>query len=150
MLRSLLVLLFLVGCAPNISPDSYGVGSVGNVNRAVKGTVVSARSVDITGAKSGAGALAGASAGGVAGSYVGGDTRTNVLGAIGGVVVGAAAGAVAEEAATKQTGMEYVVETSNGALLTIVQGNEVVFPKGQKVIVLYGSRSRVIADTTDK
>ena len=42
-------LLVLVGCAQNISPNSYSVGSVGMVNRTIAGTVISARGVDISG-----------------------------------------------------------------------------------------------------
>jgi len=143
-----LIVLTLCSCAPNVSPDSYGVGAVGNVNRAVKGTVVSARKVNINGTNSGAGALAGGAAGGVAGSAIGNNGRTNAIGAIGGVVAGAVIGATIEEAATKQTGMEYVVQTENGALLTVVQADDTQLAEGQKVIVLYGARSRVIPDNT--
>lgn len=39
----------LTACAPNISPDSYAAGSVGQVNRTVRGIVVSARPVAIGG-----------------------------------------------------------------------------------------------------
>lgn len=139
----------LAACAPNVSPDSYSVGSVGSVNRAVKGIIISARQINITGTNSGGGALAGGATGGVLGSGVGGgNTRTNVVGAIGGVVAGSIVGAAVEEVATKQTGMEYVIQTENGALLTIVQSDDSQLAEGQKVIVLYGSRSRVIPDNT--
>lgn len=152
LLYALGISLVLSACAPNVSPDSYSVGAVGNVNRAVKGSIVSARKVDINGTNSGGGALAGGAAGGVAGSAMGGtgNTRTNIVGAVGGAVIGAVAGSTIEEAATKQTGMEYVVQTENGALLTIVQGETPAFVEGEKVIVLYGSRSRIIPDTTSK
>lgn len=149
-LSSVIIIGVLSGCAPNVSPDSYGVGSVGSVNRAVKGVVISARHVNISGTNSGGGALAGGAAGGVAGSALGGggNPRTNVVGAIGGMAVGAIAGAALEEAATKQMGMEYVVQAENGALLTIVQSDDKQFAEGQKVIVLYGARSRVIPDNS--
>ncbi len=42
--------------------------------------------------------------------------------------------------------MEYVVETENGAVLTVVQGEDAALIVGQNVLVMYGSRSRVIAD----
>lgn len=141
----LLAALLLSACAPNVRPDSYGVGSVGQVNRTVAGVVVSARLVDIDGSQGG-GAAAGAGIGGVAGSSLGGSGRANAVGAIGGAVVGAIAGAAAERGASHTKGMEYVVQTDNGNLMTVVQGADPVLPKGQHVLLLYGSPSRVIVD----
>ena len=134
------------GCQPNISPDTYSVGSVGQANRAARGTIVSARPVAIAGTQSGLGAGAGAAAGGVAGSHLGGSSATAAVGAIGGVLVGGLIGAAAEDAATRQNGIEYVVQTENGALITVVQGADPLFELHQRVLVIYGSRSRVIAD----
>ncbi|AWF33676.1 putative outer membrane lipoprotein SlyB [Klebsiella oxytoca] len=42
--------------------------------------------------------------------------------------------------------MEYVIETENGNLMTVVQGNTPLFVEGNKILVLYGSPSRIIAD----
>lgn len=64
-------LLVLVGCAQNISPNSYSVGSVGMVNRTIAGTVISA-GVDISGT-SALGGTAGAAVGATAGSALGGE-----------------------------------------------------------------------------
>ena len=137
--------IVLGGCASNISPKTYSVGSVGQVNRTVSATVISVREVDVAGT-TGLGGGAGSAAGAVAGSNMGSSGRDNLLGAIGGTVAGGLAGAAIEGNATKQKGMEYVVETENGNLMTIVQGNDPVFAEKQKVLVLYGSPSRLIAD----
>ena len=94
---------------------------------------------------SGAGGTVGAGAGAVAGSAIGGNDRANILGAIGGAVVGGLAGAAVEGSATKQSGYEYVVQSDHGALLTIVQGGDAL-AEGTKVIVIYGSPSRLIRD----
>jgi len=140
----------IAGCASNISPRTYSVGSVGQVNRTVSATVISAREVDVAGT-TGVGGGAGTAAGAVVGSSAGGNnSRGNIVGAIGGAVVGGLAGAAIEANATKQKGMEYVVETENGNLMTIVQGTDTVFTEGQKVLVLYGSPSRLIADPRAK
>lgn len=135
----------LIGCAPNVSPDSYSVGSVGQVHRTVSAEVISARDVQINGTQ-GLGAAASAGMGAAAGSAIGGGVRSNVIGAIGGAVVGGVAGALVEQSMTKQTGVEYVVQTANGHLMTIVQGGNPRYVEGQKVLVLYGSPSRLIAD----
>lgn len=141
----LAVVTLLVGCAANISPNAYSVSSVGQVNRSVAATIISARDVDVSGT-TGTGATVGVAAGATAGSAIGGGTRANILGAIGGAVIGGLAGAAVEGNATKQTGVEYVVQTSNGNLMTIVQGADPRFAEGDSVLVLYGSPSRIIAD----
>lgn len=143
-------IIALAGCASNISPRTYSVGSVGQVNRTVSATVISVREVDVAGT-TGVGGSAGTATGAVVGSAAGGNNaRGNIVGAIGGAVIGGLAGAAMEANATKQKGMEYVVETENGNLMTIVQGTDTVFAEGQKVLVLYGSPSRLIADPRAK
>ncbi|WP_411705214.1 glycine zipper 2TM domain-containing protein [Edaphovirga cremea] len=137
--------LLVAGCAQDVSPNSYSVGSVGEVNRTIAGTVISVREVDIRGTTS-LGGTTGALAGATAGSALGGGTRSNIVGALGGAVVGGLAGAAIEASATKQKGMEYVIQTTNGNLMTIVQGNSPIFVMGNNVLVLYGSPSRIIPD----
>lgn len=141
--------IILTACASNISPKTYSVGSVGQVNRTISATVISVREVDVAGT-TGLGTGVGAAAGGVAGSSLGSGGRENLIGAIAGAVVGGIAGAAIEGGATQQKGMEYVVETENGNLMTIVQGITTIFSEGQKVLVLYGSPSRIIADPRAK
>ena len=138
--------LALFSCAPNVSVDTYAIGSVGQVNRAVQGIIISARPVKISGTKSGIGAGAGAGAGAVGGAVLGGDAPSMAVGAIAGAVIGGVAGALTEEALTKQTGMEYVVKTGNGSLISVVQSDDVPFEMKQHVIVVYGTRSRIIDD----
>lgn len=150
MSRAALLLLGWLGlatsaCMPDVRPDSYAVGSVGTVNRTVAAIVISARPVAISGT-SDTGGTTGALAGGVAGSSLGSNSRDNAIGALGGALVGAIAGAAIERQRTEQTGTEYVVQTDNGALLTIVQGDAGSFAPGAHVLVLYGAPSRIIAD----
>ncbi|ELC2813573.1 hypothetical protein ABL142_001596 [Salmonella enterica] len=148
MIRFLVIMvsaILITGCVPNVSPDSYSVGSVGEVNRTVSGTVISARAVNIDGT-SGLGATTGAAAGAAGGSAIGGGARSNIAGAVGGALVGGIVGAVVENSATKQAGMEYVIQTNNGNLMTVVQGASPMFIVGDKVLILYGNPSRVIKD----
>lgn len=139
------VLLSLAGCADNISPNTYSVGSVGMANRTVRGKIVHLRPVNVQGSQSGVGAVAGGLGGGIAGSSIGGSGRSNAIGAIGGAVVGGIAGAVVEEGVTRQKAIEYVVETENDNLVTIVQGNDQQLHTGSKVLVIYGNPTRIIA-----
>lgn len=141
---ALIALALLGGCQRSVSPDTYAVGSVGQVNRATKGTVLSARAVNISGTQSGLGPMAGAAGGGIIGSQIGQGGGT-ALAVLAGVVVGGIAGAVIEDAASRQTGVEYVVETENGSLLTLVQGPGRSFVSGERVLVIYGTQSRIVA-----
>lgn len=140
-----LIVTALAGCASNISPTSYSVGSVGQVNRTIAGRVISARPVEINGS-TGAGGTTGAALGATAGSGMGGSGRANLAGGIAGAVVGAIAGASIEQSATKQSGIEYVVQTENNNLMTIVQGDSPMFIVNDKVLVLYGAPARIIPD----
>ncbi len=137
--------LAVVGCANTTDPSTYSVGSVGQVNRSVPGTIVSARQVTIN-TNTGSGGAIGGVAGAVAGSSVGGGARANALGAIGGAVAGALVGSAIEQSGANQPGMEYVVSTTNGTLLTVTQGPEPRFQENDKVIILYGSPARIIRD----
>ncbi len=140
------LLLSMIGCAaPNISPKNYSNNSVGQVNRTVAAIVISVREVAISGTTS-LGAGSGSAIGAVAGSSLGGSGRDNLAGAIGGALIGGIAGAAIESNATKQMGVEYVVETINGNMMTIVQGSDPLFKIGSKVLVLYGNPSRIIVD----
>jgi outer membrane lipoprotein SlyB len=141
--------LVLAGCARDISPQTYSVGSVGQVNRTISATVISVRTVDVKGS-SGVGGAAGAGVGAVAGSSIGSTGRDNLAGAIVGAVVGGIAGSAVEGKLAEQKAMEYVIETENGNLMTIVQGLELIFSVGQRVLVLYGSPARLIEDPRAK
>ena len=135
----------LAGCVTNIDPATYSVGAVVQVNRSIAASVISVRDVNIAGTAE-VGTGAGVAGGAVAGSAIGGSARANALGAIGGAVIGGIAGAAIEGSATKQTGIEYVVQTVNGNLMTLVQGPEPRFSVGQHVLVLQGAPARLIAD----
>lgn len=142
---AILILFILASCKSNFSGDVYDVGSVGTVGRAVKGVIISVREVKIQGT-TGVGAGAGAAAGAVGGAAAFGsdDPASAIVGAIGGAVLGGITGNALENESSKQRGYEYVVETENGSLLTLVQGLNEKLKVGQEVIVQYGPRSRVI------
>ncbi len=150
MIKYILVLLLafpFTACTRDLSPDTYSVGAVGQANRTMRGTIVNVREVNIQGNQTGIGGLSGAAGGAVAGSAIGNGGRSNALGAIGGAVIGGIAGAVIEEGTTSQKGLEYVIETENDNLITVVQGLTPSLSKKQKILVIYGNPTRVIPDT---
>lgn len=147
---SLAAVLLLSACANN-GQSRYSYNEVGHSTLAVFGTVISTRSVDITGKNTGTGAAIGGAAGGIAGSQFG-HGGGNAAATLAGVVVGAVAGAVAEQAMADRVGTEYVIALTNGKVLTIVQEQnqaDRIFNPGERVIVqASGQYQRVLpADT---
>ena len=137
------MLLTAGACTSRIGADQYDTSAVGEVYRAVKGTVVSMRQISIA-SYYGAGTLIGGAAGCVAGSMIGGSDTAHILGAIGGAVVGGIAGNAAQEGLSSQSGYEYVIQLDNGSMVTVSQGNDVLLNPGQKCMVHYGKRARVV------
>ena len=103
----------LVGCTDGYV-NSYSVGSVGMVNRTIAGTVISSMLLISVGLRSS----------GLTGCYCRGDQPAFCAWGRGVrslawwfAVIGRGKSNLQQ---TKQTGMEYVVETENGNLMTIV------------------------------
>jgi outer membrane lipoprotein SlyB len=138
--------LTLGGCEQP-SQNRYAADEVGHSTVVKFGTVVAARSIDITGKNTGAGALVGGAGGGIAGSTLG-HGGGNAAAILGGVVVGAVAGAVAEQALADRTGLEYTIVLENGKTITIAQEQnktDRVFAAGDRVMVqASGSYQRVL------
>lgn len=151
MKSSLLCLLlifaaFLAGCAQNISSSNYNAAFAGEANKVIKGKIVNARPVQVSG-NSGVGGIAGGVTGGAAGSLIGGSTQANIIGAVGGAVVGGLLGNYAEQNLNRQHAIEYIIKTRKGNLISIVQAPQPTLHIGQHVLVILGARARVIPDT---
>lgn len=139
------VAILCAACQPNVSADSYSVNSVGRLNDVERGVIIDSRQVKIN-SDTGTGTLAGGATGAAAGSTIGGSSRVNIIGGIGGAVAGGILGTLAEKGLSQQTGMEYVVRTSHGKLLSIVQGSEPLLHVGEHVLIIHGEKARVIPE----
>jgi outer membrane lipoprotein SlyB len=137
--------LIIAACTSRIGSDEYNVNHVGTVGQARECVVLSVRKVNVASDSNTAGTLLGAGAGGVAGSMIGGTDRANILGAIGGAAIGGIAGNASQGYLSSQDGYEYVVRLLDGSgVVTVTQGNDVIMTQGEKCLLLYGQRSRVI------
>lgn len=163
-------MLFVTACARDLSSDVYTSNST--LSLTMEGKIVSVRPITITNSdtlsRNSAGVISGALVGGAAGAGAGSGSG-KLLAIAGGIVVGAALGALAESELGKQDGFEYIVKldtsklkskyyegsgamrsaistaTTNG-LATIIQGNDVVLTKGQKIYAIFSDkRTRIIA-----
>lgn len=145
------VALLASGCARNISPHAYSDATVGEASRTFKGTIVSVRTVQV-GPDKLENNLVGAGIGGVTGGVLGnqfGKGKGNLATTAGGAILGALAGSYAEKELKTQDAFEYVVQLQNGEMRTVVQGMDVRFNPGQRILLMVGERgrSRVVPDT---
>ena len=139
-----LALAIIVGaCTSNLGTTDYTTQSVGTVGAARECRVLTVRRIQIKNDND-AGTMIGGAAGGVAGSMIGGTTQVNILGAIGGAVLGGIAGNAAQGALSSQAGFEYVVELTSGGAVTVTQGDDIILHPGQRCLLLYGPRARLI------
>ena len=141
------VVMMLAACAADIGANQYDSSSVGSVTKALKGTVISVRSITVRDSDRSAGTAVGAIAGGIGGSQIGKGSTAALLGATGGALLGGAAGNLAQKGLSSQGGYEYAVQLDQGGVVTVTQGNDVLLANGQRCMVLYGngsSRARVI------
>ncbi|MHB8745706.1 MAG: outer membrane lipoprotein [Gammaproteobacteria bacterium] len=127
----------LIGCASNLSGESYSRDEARQPQQVQYATVEQVRPVKIEGTKTPIGAGAGAIIGGVAGSTVGGGRGSAIAAAVG-AVAGGLAGAAAEEGLTREQGVEVTVHLSNGQSLAVVQAASAkeTFSVGERVRLL--------------
>jgi len=135
----LLMATGLVGCASNLTGESYSRSEARSVQQVEYGIIEQLRPVKIEGTKTPIGSGAGAIIGGIAGSGVGSGRGRNVMAVIG-AVAGGMAGAAIEEGVTRTQGVEITVKMNKGGTIAIVQAlspNQ-RFTVGDRVRVLYG------------
>lgn len=141
-LAALLLIVSLAGCNADISANDYNAANAGVVSKVVPGVILQKRVVNVR-TDTGVGKIAGGIAGGVIGSSIGGG-RGSILGLVAGSVLGGVVGEHAENAANTQKAFEYIVKLNNKKTIAITQGMNTSLYVGQKVLLIYGERSRLI------
>ncbi len=134
----------LGGCA-TYSPDVVQPYQAQRMSVVQDATVLSVRPVSIDGRQTGVGTVAGSVVGGVAGSSIGG-YRDGFVGGVIGAVVGGVIGNAVERDATRQDGVEILVQLRNGERRAIVQGRgaETLAVGEPVMLVTSGARTRVM------
>lgn len=140
---ALLLVVSLTGCNADISASDYNAANAGVVDKVVPGIILQKRVVNVR-TDAGVGKVAGGIAGGVIGSGIGGG-RGAVLGLVAGSVLGGVLGQKAENSVNTQKAFEYIVKLDNKKTIAITQGMDTSLSVGQKVLLIYGARSRLIA-----
>ncbi len=147
----LLVLMTLSGCATDISSNSYSDESVGEVAETESAVVVKIRPVKVGPdqlGKSNTGTIAGGIGGALIGSQLGSGFG-GALATVGLAGAGAVGGAAAEKKLKTQAGLEITVKLQSGRLRTLVQGSDVSFVKGERVLLMnyVRGRSKVVKES---
>jgi len=136
-------LLGLTACGIGDTNTTYDRAQIGRQGRTSTGRIISMTQIEIAGTNS-AGGLVGAGVGGalggVGGSAIGGGKGSTLM-AIGGAAIGALAGAAigsaTEQAATKDTAYEFLVQRSGSdKVVSVVQTNELGLKPGDNVVLV--------------
>jgi outer membrane lipoprotein SlyB len=136
---------FLLASCVTDGVGKYRVQSIGNAQRSITATVLSASPVIIAKDTSGAGS----NAGGALGGAMGIDNSDSATVLVVGIIAGAVIGNAIEAQGNTFKGTEYVIKTETGLLLTVAQvnRNEDIFEKGERVVLVYGYPHRLIRDS---
>ena len=119
--------------------NTYSSTETGQLSSVLEGNIVAIKQVQLSGSK-GMGSGIGTVLGAVAGvSAVGSNDSDQAAGAIVGGLLGAMAGKAIEENATTDTGFEFLVKLSNGAIKAFVQKSKQGLRVGDQVYILYGN-----------
>lgn len=109
--------LMLVACSKELPPGDYDANEIGKIKKVIPGTVISMRKVNLH------------------------QSLHN--------------GAVHSKASTEhlmadgfnQTrGVEYVIKLNSGGIISVVQAEDLRLKNKQKILVIYGRHTRVVAD----
>ncbi len=139
--------LGLAACSGSYSPNTYAAAAAQQANAVTRGVIIGERPVMIT-PNGTVGAVAGGAAGGVAGSQAPGGVVGSAFGAIGGSLLGGLAGSAAEQAADNTKGWEYIVQQTDGKLVSVTQTDRKPLAIGTHVLVIAGKQARVVRDYT--
>jgi len=142
----LLSIFFILGCVNNSSgPDVVKRSDAQKQQYVVLGTIIDITEVTIEGDRE-VGAAAGAIIGGVAGKNVTESEPESDIASLLGGLVGSAIGSEVGSNLTRKDGIELLIETDSGRLISIIQEiSAFTYSKNQRVrIIKRNGKSRVV------
>ena len=119
--KSILVLLFglcLVSCTKDLPPGDYDSNEIGKVKKVIPGTIISKRPVNLH-------------RGNVDGATSNSKGNENNF---------------VDNGYNQTHGMEYVIKLNSGSVISVVQSEDLKLKNKQKILVIYGRHTRVVAD----
>lgn len=119
--KSIIVLLFgliLVGCSKELPPGEYDANEIGKIKKVIPGTIISMRKVNLHKQ---------------APEAVSGHTKSG-------------SDSLMEDGYNQTRGVEYVIKLNSGGIISVVQAEDLKLKNKQKILVIYGRNTRVVAD----
>ncbi|MCL5273093.1 MAG: hypothetical protein M1486_07335 [Gammaproteobacteria bacterium] len=120
--KSILVVLIglvLTSCNKDLPPGEYDANEIGKIKKVIPGTIISKRLVNLH--KQNTDTSANRSKGASDSSFI--DTGYN-----------------------QTHGVEYVIKLNSGNIISVVQSEDLKLKNKQKILVIYGRHTRVVAD----
>jgi outer membrane lipoprotein SlyB len=118
--KSISTLLFgvlLASCSKDLPPGEYDANEIGKIKKVIPGTIISKRAVNL---------------------HRNADaTSSNSKGNDGNFV---------DNGYNQTHGMEYVIKLNSGGIVSVVQAEDLKLKNKQKILVIYGRNTRVVAD----
>ncbi len=120
--KSILVVLIgltLTSCTKDLPPGEYDANEIGKIKKVIPGTIISKRPVNLH--RQNTDTTNNRSAGNAEGNFIdGGYNQTR--------------------------GVEYVIKLNSGSIISVVQSEDLKLKNKQKILVIYGRHTRVVAD----
>jgi outer membrane lipoprotein SlyB len=113
---SLIIVFSLTSCK-ELPPGEYDANEIGKIKKVIPGVIISNRKVNLRQQGPDAGVAAKA---GQEGLMTGGYNHTH--------------------------GVEYVIKLNSGGIISVVQSEDLKLKNKQKILVIYGRNTRVVAD----
>lgn len=119
--KSILVVLIglvLTSCNKDLPPGEYDANEIGKIKKVIPGTIISKRPVNLH--RQNTDPSAPRSKGSAESFIDGGYNQTH--------------------------GVEYVIKLNSGSIISVVQSEDLKLKNKQKILVIYGRHTRVVAD----
>ncbi|WP_298622285.1 hypothetical protein [uncultured Legionella sp.] len=111
-----LIGLVLTSCSKDLPPGEYDANEIGKIKKVIPGTIISKRPVNLHRQ----------------------NTETNENQSKGSNFI---------DGGYNQTrGVEYVIKLNSGSIISVVQSEDLRLKNKQKILVIYGRHTRVVAD----
>jgi outer membrane lipoprotein SlyB len=121
LLKSIFVLLIgltIASCSKDLPPGEYDANEIGKVKKVIPGVIISKRPVNLHRQSS--------------------DSSLRVK--------GSADSNLMDGGYNQTHGMEYVIKLNTGTIISVVQAEDLRLKNKQKILVIYGRHTRVVAD----
>lgn len=108
--------LVLTACSKELPPGEYDANEIGKIKKVIPGTIISKRAVNL-------------------------HRKTEDMNPS-----AKSTSAFVDNGYNQTHGVEYVIKLNSGSIISVVQNEDLKLKNKQKILVIYGSNTRVVAD----